>query len=123
MFIPPLCIASSLTLIVNVITLLFFIFKSLMLTFEFTKILSSVTPFESILNDFNNDLDLEKNEALNYFITKKAKNKIIIILSNNINNLMNVDKLAVIDKGKLVGLGKHKELIKTCKEYQKIINE
>ena len=36
---------------------------------------------------------------------------------------MNADKLAVKDKGKLVGLGKHKELIKTCKEYQKIINE
>jgi len=88
---------------------------------ESTKFLKS--PDIYILNDFNNDLDLEKNEALNYFITKKAKNKIIIILSNNINNLMNVDKLAVIDKGKLVGLGKHKELIKTCKEYQKIINE
>jgi len=88
---------------------------------ESTKFLKS--PDIYILNDFNNDLDLEKNEALNYFITKKAKNKIIIILFNNINNLMNVDKLAVIDKGKLVGLGKHKELIKTCKEYQKIINE
>lgn len=34
---------------------------------------------------------------------------------------MSADKLAVIDKGKLVGLGKHKELIKTCKEYQKVV--
>lgn len=88
---------------------------------ESTKFLKS--PDIYILNDFNNDLDLESNEALNYFITKKAKNKIIIILSTNINNLMNADKLAVIDKGKLVGLGKHKELIKTCKEYQKVIND
>ena len=88
---------------------------------ESTKFLKS--PDIYILNDFNNDLDLESNEALNYFITKKAKNKIIIILSTNINNLMSADKLAVIDKGKLVGLGKHKELIKTCKEYQKVIND
>ena len=86
---------------------------------ESTKFLKS--PDIYILNDFNNDLDLESNEALNYFITKKAKNKIIIILSTNINNLMSADKLAVIDKGKLVGLGKHKELIKTCKEYQKVV--
>ena len=88
---------------------------------ESTKFLKS--PDIYILNDFNNDLDLESNEALNYFITKKAKNKIIIIVSTNINNLVNADKLAVIEHGKLVGLGKHKELINTCKEYQKIINE
>lgn len=83
---------------------------------ESTKFLKS--PDVYVLNDFNNDLDLESNEALNYFITKKAKNKMIIIISTNINNLRSADKLAVIDNGKLVGLGKHKELIKTCKEYK-----
>lgn len=88
---------------------------------ESTKFLKS--PDIYILNDFNGDLDLESNEALKYFITKKAKNKIIIIISSDINNLVNADKLAVIDNGKLVGLGKHKELIKTCKEYQKLVEK
>jgi len=33
---------------------------------------------------------------------------------------MNADKIVVLDKGKVVGLGKHKELLKKCDVYKQI---
>ena len=33
---------------------------------------------------------------------------------------MNADQIIVMDEGKIVGIGKHEELLKNCKEYQEI---
>lgn len=33
---------------------------------------------------------------------------------------MNADKIVVLDKGKIVGMGKHKELLKNCEIYKQI---
>lgn len=88
---------------------------------ESTKFLKS--PDIYLVNDFYGDLDLEKDDALSYFLTKKQKNKIVIIITVNVNNLTNANNIAIIKKNKLIALGKHKDLIKTSKEYQSILKK
>ena len=49
--------------------------------------------------------------------TKKATN---IIVAQRIGTIINADKIIVLDNGKMVGSGTHKELLKKCKVYKEI---
>ena len=44
----------------------------------------------------------------------------IIIVGQRVASIMDADRILVMDEGKVVGQGTHKELIETCKEYQEI---
>ncbi|MDD3094384.1 MAG: ABC transporter ATP-binding protein, partial [Clostridia bacterium] len=43
-----------------------------------------------------------------------------IIITQRISSIMYADQILVIDEGKIIGLGKHEELIKNCEIYQEI---
>ncbi|MDE7095474.1 MAG: hypothetical protein K2O23_03200, partial [Anaeroplasmataceae bacterium] len=43
-----------------------------------------------------------------------------IIVAQRIGTIMDADLILVLEKGRIVGAGKHKELIKTCEVYQEI---
>ena len=64
--------------------------------------------------DYKTDSIL-RNELKKY--TKDATNKIV---AQRIGTIMNADKIIVLDKGNLVGIGKHKELLKNCEVYKQI---
>lgn len=64
--------------------------------------------------DFKTDATLRKN-LKNY--TKDATS---LIVAQRIGTIMNADKIIVLDKGKCVGIGKHKELLKNCEVYKEI---
>ena len=64
--------------------------------------------------DYKTDYILRK-ELKEY--TKEATN---IIVAQRIGTIKNADKIIVLDKGKMVGMGTHKELLKKCKVYQEI---
>jgi ATP-binding cassette subfamily B protein len=44
----------------------------------------------------------------------------ILIVAQRIGTIMNADKIIVLDEGKMVGMGNHKELLKTCEVYKQI---
>ena len=64
--------------------------------------------------DFKTDAELRK--ALRGY-TKDATN---IIVAQRIGTIINADKIIVLDKGKCVGMGTHKELLKNCEVYREI---
>lgn len=64
--------------------------------------------------DYKTDATLRK-ELKNY--TKDATN---LIVAQRIGTIMNADMILVLDKGKCVGKGTHKELMKNCQVYQQI---
>ena len=64
--------------------------------------------------DYKTDYILRK-ELKEY--TKEATN---IIVAQRIGTIKNADKIIVLDKGKMVGMGTHKALLKKCKVYQEI---
>ena len=44
----------------------------------------------------------------------------LIIIAQRIGTIINADKIIVLDKGKTVGVGTHKQLLKKCKVYKEI---
>ena len=48
------------------------------------------------------------------------KDKTKVIVAQRIGTIMDADKIIVLDEGKIVGLGKHDELIRNCEIYKEI---
>ena len=53
-------------------------------------------------------------------LTKTTKNKTVIIVAQRISTILNADKIVVLEEGKVVGIGKHEELMKTNETYKQI---
>lgn len=66
--------------------------------------------------DFKTDAMLR--QELNKMI-KKTKNTVLIV-GQRIASIMSADQIIVLDEGRIVGKGKHDELMKDCKVYQEI---
>ena len=49
-----------------------------------------------------------------------TKDATSLIVAQRIGTIMNADKILVLDNGKCVGMGTHKELLKTCDVYKQI---
>ena len=64
--------------------------------------------------DFKTDLELRK-ALYNY-----AKDSTIFIVAQRINTILKADQIVVLDEGKVVGIGTHKELLDTCSVYKEI---
>lgn len=64
--------------------------------------------------DFKTDAKLRKN------INKEYPNVTKIIVAQRIGTIIHADKIIVLEKGKIVGMGKHEELLKTCPIYLEI---
>lgn len=64
--------------------------------------------------DFKTDYELRKNLSSNY------KDKIVFIVAQRIATIMNADRIIMIDEGKVIGNGKHKELLKTNEYYKEL---
>lgn len=64
--------------------------------------------------DFKTDATLRKN------LKEYTKDATSLIVAQRIGTIMNADKIIVLDKGKCVGMGTHKELLKKCKVYKEI---
>lgn len=61
-----------------------------------------------------------KTESLLRDALSKGKDCTKIIVAQRISTIVNSDQIAVLDEGKLVGLGKHEDLIKSCAIYREI---
>ena len=53
-------------------------------------------------------------------MVKYTKNATSLIVAQRIGTIMNADKIIVLDNGECVGMGTHKELLKTCEVYKQI---
>lgn len=64
--------------------------------------------------DYKTDLTLRKN------LKKYTKDATSMIVAQRIGTIISADKIVVLEKGECVGIGTHKELLKTCKVYKEI---
>ena len=53
-------------------------------------------------------------------VKKYTKDATVMIVAQRIGTIINADKIVVLDKGKIVGIGTHKELLKDCEVYKEI---
>ena len=73
-----------------------------------------------IFDDSFSALDYKTDSILRKELKKYTKNATTIIVAQRIGTIMHADKIMVIDEGKIVGLGNHKDLLKTCEVYKQI---
>lgn len=66
--------------------------------------------------DFKTDAKLRKE--LNKLIQKT--NSTVLLVGQRIASIMDADQIVVLDKGRIVGIGRHDELMKSCEVYQEI---
>ncbi len=73
-----------------------------------------------IFDDSFSALDFKTDLALRKALKEYAKDSTVIIVAQRISTIMNADNIIVLNEGKIVGKGKHKDLLKNCKIYKEI---
>ena len=73
-----------------------------------------------IFDDSFSVLDYKTDSILRKELKKYTKNATSLIVAQRIGTIMNADKILVLDNGKCVGMGTHKELLKNCDIYKQI---
>ena len=73
-----------------------------------------------IFDDSFSALDYKTDSNLRKDLKKYTKDATNMIVAQRIGTIMNADKIIVLDKGECVGIGTHKELLKSCDIYKEI---
>ncbi len=73
-----------------------------------------------IFDDSFSALDYQTDFKLRQELKKYMKDATTMIVAQRIGTIMNADKIVVLDKGECVGIGTHKELLKSCEIYKEI---
>lgn len=80
----------------------------------------AIDPEIYIFDDSFSALDYKTDAKLRKELAKTTKNSTIFIVAQRISTVMQADQIIVLDKGHVVGIGTHKELLKSCDVYQEI---
>ena len=74
-----------------------------------------------IFDDSFSALDFKTEAKLRIALKKETKEDTVLIIAQRVTTVMDADQIIVLEQGKIVGMGKHLNLIKTCKVYREIV--
>lgn len=75
-----------------------------------------------IFDEATSNIDVESENDILSEIHRLAKTKTVLMISHRLANITAADEIYVMEKGNIVGHGKHDELIESCPEYSKLWN-
>ena len=73
-----------------------------------------------IFDDSFSALDYQTDATVRKNLSEYCKDATKIIVAQRVGTVMNADQIVVLEDGKIVGIGTHKELYKNCKVYKEI---
>lgn len=73
-----------------------------------------------LFDDSFSALDYKTDAALRKALHEQAADATVLIVAQRISTIMNAEQILVLEDGKIVGKGTHKELMKNCSAYQEI---
>ena len=73
-----------------------------------------------IFDDSFSALDFKTDAALRKALLMVTKAKTVLLVGQRISTIMHADKIVVLDEGKIVGIGGHRELLSGCQVYREI---
>ncbi len=73
-----------------------------------------------IFDDSFSALDFKTDAILRKRLKSETKDSVVLIVAQRIGSIMDADKIVVLNEGEVVGIGTHKELLKTCEIYHEI---
>ncbi|MGH2267596.1 ABC transporter ATP-binding protein [Campylobacter taeniopygiae] len=76
-----------------------------------------------IFDEATSALDNESEKAIMKTIENLKKERLILMIAHRLSTVENADKIVIIDKGKVLAIGKDKELLDTCELYRKFKNK
>ncbi|SHH31967.1 ABC transporter ATP-binding protein [Thermosipho atlanticus] len=74
-----------------------------------------------IFDDSFSALDFKTDSKVRMALRERLKDSTVIIISLRVATIMNLDKIIVLDNGKIAGIGTHKELMQTSHVYSEIV--
>ncbi len=74
-----------------------------------------------IFDEATSNLDSENETYIGEAITEASVGKTSIIVAHRLSTIRDSDVIIVMDKGRIVGQGKHDELLETCAEYKNLV--
>jgi ATP-binding cassette subfamily B protein len=80
----------------------------------------ATNPETIIFDDSFSALDFQTDKMLREELNKKYKKTTKVIIAQRIGTILNANKIVVLDNGKVVAVGTHKELFKKCKMYREL---
>jgi len=73
-----------------------------------------------IFDDSFSALDFKTDAALRHALGSETKQKTVLIVAQRVSTILDADKIIVLDEGRIVCQGTHRELMKTCDVYKEI---
>lgn len=73
-----------------------------------------------IFDDSFSALDFKTDTALRRALSERTKDSTVIIVAQRVSTILDADQIIVLDEGKMIGKGTHKELVASCEEYKLI---
>lgn len=73
-----------------------------------------------IFDDSFSALDFKTDAELRKALKREISDSTILIVTQRISTVMTAEQIVVLDEGKIVGIGTHKELLENCEVYQQI---
>ncbi|MBR3181021.1 ABC transporter ATP-binding protein, partial [Candidatus Saccharibacteria bacterium] len=74
-----------------------------------------------IFDDSFSALDMKTDKKLREALKTETRNSVVLIVAQRISTAKNADQIIVLDNGRVVGKGKHKELLRNCEIYKEIV--
>ncbi|MBO1001599.1 ABC transporter ATP-binding protein [Pseudogracilibacillus auburnensis] len=74
-----------------------------------------------IFDDSFSALDYKTDSKLRAALQAETKQSIVMVVAQRVSSVMHADQIIVLDKGKMVGIGTHEELVENNKVYQEIV--
>jgi ATP-binding cassette subfamily B protein len=80
----------------------------------------AINPDIIVFDDSFSALDFKTDSNLRIALKENTKNKTVIIVAQRISTVLTAEQIIVLEEGKIVGKGTHKELIENCETYKQI---
>ena len=74
-----------------------------------------------LFDDSFSALDYTTDAKLRAELMKYAKESTLIVVAQRVSTILNADQIVVLDEGKIVGIGKHHDLMQNCPTYKEIV--
>ncbi|HNV62590.1 MAG TPA: ATP-binding cassette domain-containing protein, partial [Candidatus Cloacimonas acidaminovorans] len=75
-----------------------------------------------IFDEATSALDTDSEQKVQMAIDKATQNRTVILIAHRLSTILKADKIVVLEKGKIVGMGTHQELMQNCPRYQHLYN-